>query len=314
LEGAGWLSKQANVEFVELVTNGSLLKSRLSELVNIADRSKISLWITFHHTEISAERFLENVLCAKKLGISLMVNCLYFPDNSEAVKNMALLCKENEIPINVDLGKPMWDSYDNAQTALDEEYGLDSDFDLLMDHGALGSDRGQVGFAAGIIGQLSVFGLPCSAGYDYVTVNSNGDLYPCHPYKHFIPGSKIGSVFDSPEDIKLRKETYSPCMHEGTCRCKEDYFHVDFIRENRDHAKNSLGALCSSALVPSEKDLDPHKNDSYIEEIRTSRRAMVALGRQLYTRLKSAPISKNMEEILENHPAAGEHYFKYRKK
>ena len=81
LERAGWLTTFDHIEFVELVTNGSLFKKRLGTISETGDLSKISLWTTFHHTEIGLEAFLEQVEYARDAGAFVVVNALAFPES-----------------------------------------------------------------------------------------------------------------------------------------------------------------------------------------------------------------------------------------
>src|SRR5262249_32811570 len=93
------------VAFVELLTNGSLLKQRLDRLDREGDTTKLSLWITHHHTEISISRFIQNARFAQeKYGCFVVVNGLLFPDNEASVLELKAAAEENGLRFNLDLG------------------------------------------------------------------------------------------------------------------------------------------------------------------------------------------------------------------
>ena len=89
LKQTAWLTAQPGVRFVELLTNGSLLKNPMPKLADLADLSKLSLWITHHHTEISIERVIENAALAQRYGCFVVVNALLFPDNLDQAQRAA---------------------------------------------------------------------------------------------------------------------------------------------------------------------------------------------------------------------------------
>jgi pyruvate-formate lyase-activating enzyme len=86
LAKAAQLSTRPNIDFVELVTNGSLLKRRLEQLDREGDISKISLWVTYHPTEIPLQRFIANARFAQeRYRCFVVINGLLFPDNEQQI-------------------------------------------------------------------------------------------------------------------------------------------------------------------------------------------------------------------------------------
>lgn len=71
--------------------------------------------------------------------------------------------------------------------------------------------------------------MPCSAGHDYLRVFSNGEVYPCSPYRAVVE-RRLGSALDPGFVPKLRDERSAPCGASGICACKEDYFHLEVAR------------------------------------------------------------------------------------
>lgn len=102
---AAWLTRQTNVQFVELLTNGSLLKRRLPCLEADAELGKLSLWITHHHTETTIDRLIHNASFAQeKYGCFVVVNGLLFPDNADQIDQLRAAARRAGLRFNLDVG------------------------------------------------------------------------------------------------------------------------------------------------------------------------------------------------------------------
>ncbi|MGB6535098.1 MAG: radical SAM protein [Xanthobacteraceae bacterium] len=246
LAAAARMSRQKNVRFVELVTNGSLLTSRLPRMVaeDEADLAKISLWITYHHGEISAERLVENAVFARRMGAALVVNALLFPDTLEPIARLHQLCAENGLVTNIDLGQDFNDAYAGFPFI-----PLMQDEDIL-NSSALIENRTMAMIS--VIAAAAPKGLMCSAGHDYVFIGRRGDVYPCLGYLRYLPNTKLGSALDPDFVPRLRTQAYAPCGIEKGCTCKEDFLHLELAQPGPDRER-SLGYWPSSA----EQSVDP---------------------------------------------------------
>ena len=246
LKGATRISESPNIRFVELVTNGSLLSRRLPRLINDygADPHKFSLWVTYHHTEISAQELVNQVSFARDLGVEVVVNSLVFPDNASDLRQLAQLCREQEIPLNVDIGY----NYNNAYTGAPFFTMRDDKVAEVMRE--LNANA-QIQLTA-ITAAVTPWGLQCSAGYDYVHITPDGELFPCRSYRGGGQKTRLGSALDKDFKLNLRKEEYSRCIFKKGCVCKEDYLHMRIARSSgRDH--HSLGLGYSGTVPDREK-------------------------------------------------------------
>ncbi|MGH3601806.1 MAG: hypothetical protein ACRDQH_16265, partial [Pseudonocardiaceae bacterium] len=105
LSQLAWLTTQCNVRFVEVVTNGSLLKSRLPKLAETADLTRLSLWITHHHSQIPVGRLIDNAVAAQEdFGCFVVINGLLFADTVDRVAELRAAAAAARLRFNVDLG------------------------------------------------------------------------------------------------------------------------------------------------------------------------------------------------------------------
>ena len=220
LDGAAWMTTQTNTSFVELATNGSCTASRLRRFAEVADMKRISLWITFHPSETDATRVLGTARLAIKLGASVVVHMLLFPGSEAAVREMQFLCQADGIRTDLTVGVNHNNAYPGLGRMPITETGLDVR-DVL---------RHPILAEAMLRAYTGPMGMPCSAGHDYIFVQSNGDVYPCNPYSR-SPSRRMGTALDPEFRPALRSGRFSSCEHGGSCVCKEDYLHLDVTRQ-----------------------------------------------------------------------------------
>jgi MoaA/NifB/PqqE/SkfB family radical SAM enzyme len=236
LDGAAWLTRQENVEFVELVTNGSFRQEQFGQFAEKADPARLSLWMTYHPTQIGLERLIESARTARALGASVVVHGLLFPDTIDEIKNMVAQCAKADIPADVTAGH----NYNGAYA--DRGY-----VPILEDHQALSMYRDDAVRAAMAQAHKRVYGAPCSAGHDYLYIGPDGGVYPCSPYarasQHFM-----GSALDPAFVPALRPGPCTPCENKGMCTCKEDYLHLTSVRSILQMGR-SLGYYVRPASV-----------------------------------------------------------------
>ncbi len=230
LRAAARLTRSPNIRFVELVTNGSLVKTRLPKLLGEygADVEKLSLWMTFHYTEIALDKHIANARFAHDQGAHVVVNALLFDDNEEMVAELVRQCDLHGLRLNINLGINFGDGPKPVFPAL---AGADDLPDIVQN-----KLMGAVSVAA----MINPLGLRCTAGHDYIHIASTGDVYPCQGYRQHLPRAKLGSVLDPTFELRVRPQRYMACALTYDCKCKEDYLHLE-IAEPGPPRERSLG-------------------------------------------------------------------------
>jgi len=230
LRGAAWLSLQSNIDFVELLTNGSFNSLQFKAWAATCNMDRVSLWITYHHTEISAETLVTSARMAQDVGAFVVVHALVFPDNLPAIQHLVELCKEAGLRTDVTVGHNFNGAYPkNGFVAI-----LETEPKVLVS-----LYRHTAALRAMLMAHRGPKGEPCSAGHDYIRVHPDGSVYPCTPYRG-LPLKQTGSALDPGFVPALRAQPYAPCEAEGLCSCKEDYFHLRTTRSTLRFPK-SLG-------------------------------------------------------------------------
>lgn len=244
LARTGWLAAHDTIEFIELVTNGSLFKKRLGMIAEKgADLSKISLWTTYHHTEIEMAEFLEQVEYAREQGCFVVVNALAFPENIEIVEELHAECKKRDLRINVDPGyADGGGEYDGGPlVAMESEPGgMDRLYALTANRNVLDVN---------LMSAVSPDGELCSAGGDYFIILADGRVGPCCPL--LSKGHQLGNILDTDFHLGPGKEPYIVCdvdrrlpvvsklpmvgeklRRKWPCKNKEDFGHLKAIHAN----------------------------------------------------------------------------------
>ncbi len=236
LTEAAWLSARPNVEYVELLTNGSLLDRRLSQLEAEGDLRKISLWITYHPGEIRLSRFIANArLAHERYGCFVVVNGLLFPDNEASIMKLKAAVDDAGLRFNLDLG------YDPLTPS--GALGTLGEMVPLFRRGGDGMERAiRLGANPELL-ELNVSALrnlddrPCRAGHDYFYIGIRGDAYRCSRYQA-LGLERIGNVLDEGFELRLNEARWAPCRAGFGCGNKED-----FLNLHDDHARASAPSL-----------------------------------------------------------------------
>jgi MoaA/NifB/PqqE/SkfB family radical SAM enzyme len=257
LERAAWLTARDNVAFVELVTNGSLCTQKLPFIEEKGgDLSKLSLWTTYHHTEIKMEKFFAEVEYAQERGCFVVVNSLAFPDNIEVVEELHAECTKRGLRINVDPGyRDGGGEYDQGGPLVPI---------LEMPGGRERLDRLTANknvLEANLRAADTVDGELCSAGGDYFIVLADGRVGPCCPL--LSKGMQLGNILDDEFTLGPGKKKYQVCSVDRRvpvlshlpvigekfrtrwpCKNKEDFTHLKSVRAS-ETLSPSLGWLGS---------------------------------------------------------------------
>ncbi len=247
LAQAAWLSKRPNIDFVELLTNGSLLRGRLDQLKRDGDLRKISLWITHHHTEISVARFIESARIAKEqYGCFVVVNGLLFPDNEETILDLKQAADLAGLQFNLDLGYDPWTPH-GAHTSLGDMVPALRGSDGLARAVKLGANEELLQINLSAMGNLN--GKMCGAGHDYFYIDIRGNVYRCSRYQ--TQGRDLmGNVLENDFELRLSDTRLVPCQAGFGCCNKEDF--LNLLSQN--HRRNgvpapSLGWIGASSTI-----------------------------------------------------------------
>ncbi len=223
LEQAAWLTRRPNVQFVELLTNGSLLKSRLPRMAAEADFGKLSLWITHHHTQISIDRFIGNAAFAhREYGCFVVVNGLLFPDNTDSIRDLRAAAESAGLRFNLDPG------YDPG-TAAGRHDGLPDMAPILATPNGI-EQAIRLGanpriLDVNLLALEDVNGRPCAAGHDYLFIGIDGEVYPCSRY-YLLRHGRLGNTLDPDFRLNLRELRWAPCVARSGCCNKEDFLNL----------------------------------------------------------------------------------------
>jgi MoaA/NifB/PqqE/SkfB family radical SAM enzyme len=224
LRGAAWLSNQPNIHYLELVTNGSLVKKRWEMLAHDANLDKLSLWMTYHNTQISAKKLVDAARFARDQGVHVVVNSLAFPNNYEEVEHIRALCEASNLRISTDVGYDL-DCRTSAKGFIPAFYDNESRTRNLYGHNLILNEN-----------ISNHWQERCSTGHDYIYISSEGDIYRCFQYFLKDRNSNLGNVFDTKLNLSLRTTPYAPCLFSRTERCfnHEDFFHLETIGRKRN--------------------------------------------------------------------------------
>jgi len=215
-------SHAENLEFLEVLTNGSFSRSQFEKFAKEANVKKLSFWMTYHHTQINVEKFVEAAVLARDHGVSVVVHALLFPDSTEQVRKLRDLCAIHKLKLHVGLGINFNGAYEGkgfipvmeqevAQELLDLNVAFPSKVYTLAHKPS---------------------GWQCSAGHQYIFINPLGEIHQCATYSDFTPEKKLGSVLDENFKLTLRRNRYALCESKSRCVCVEDYQHLELAEKH----------------------------------------------------------------------------------
>lgn len=239
LSQAAWLTTRPNVAFVELLTNGSLLKQRLDKLDREGDISKISLWITHHHTEISVSRFIQNArLAQEKYGCFVVVNGLLFPDNEASILELKAAAEQAGLRFNLDLGYDPLTSH-RADSELKPMVPILRQEDEAVARAArLGADPEIL--RLNLLAMRDLSNQLCCAGHSYFYIGIRGDVYRCSRYQ-VLGKNRLGNVLDEGFEFRPNDEQWTRCEAGFGCVNKEDFLNLQRRPQEGETPVPSLG-------------------------------------------------------------------------
>lgn len=240
LSQAAWLTTRPNVAFVELLTNGSLLRQRLDRLDREGDISKVSLWITHHHTEISVSRFIQNArLAQEKYGCFVVVNGLLFPDNEASVLELKAAAEDHGLRFNLDLGyDPLAAHRANPEPGPLVAPVLGREDDGIARAARLGADPEIL--RLNLLAMRDLSNQTCCAGHSYFYIGIRGDVYRCSRYQ-VLGKNRLGNALDDGFEFRPNDERWTRCEAGFGCVNKEDFLNLRRPRPEGEAPVPSLG-------------------------------------------------------------------------
>ncbi len=237
MDSVAELSHSKNLEYVEILTNGSYSSKFFMNFIKKSNPSKLSFWMTYHPTEIGLEKFVNAAILAKEQGVHVIVHALLFPDSVESTKLLKSACEKNNLSMHVGLGLNFNDAYPNKN------------FIPILDGPKIDQDvyNLNVAFPDKVYTLAeNPLNAPCSAGHDYIYINRSGDVHQCRNYFLKRPENRLGSTLDINFIPKLRIARYARCQISGPCVCIEDYQHLEVAEKCYTLTKPSF-IPCSKA-------------------------------------------------------------------
>jgi MoaA/NifB/PqqE/SkfB family radical SAM enzyme len=209
------ITNEQNVKLIRIDTNGSLT----SRFLSILDPKKVRLMMTFHPTQVSFDKFLEEAIKVNEHGILEMVNYVAYPFEIETINKYLEIFTKHDIFLNVS-----WNI--NARLEYDD-LSRNAILNLVTPEDAK------------YVLRNPVYGKPCLAGVCYVEMDLNGNLYRCHGRP------KLGNLFDGKIELPKRSK---PCRN-IYCDCSVRYSllvensfpasheQADYVNRNREHRR-----------------------------------------------------------------------------
>ncbi len=241
LDQAAWLTNQKNIQFVELLTNSSLLKQGLQELKKKkADFKKLSLWMSYHPSQISLDKFIDNARLAQETYKCLVVvNGIIFPDNIKDIENLKKAADKYNLRFNLDLGYNF-----AAPSTRDNVFDIGKSVPILKHYSNLKFLVELGAKKKNLQTNIAAIKRPknrlCSAGYNYIFIAINGDVYPCSSYC-VLEKNKLGNILENENAIQLRSEKWKRCMAKSGCCNKEDFLNLKIAKDCINKKTQSLG-------------------------------------------------------------------------
>jgi MoaA/NifB/PqqE/SkfB family radical SAM enzyme len=184
------MSHVPHVRRVAIQTNGSAPLDFLAD----ADRERVRLWISWHPTEIPADRFAARARALHEAGIGFSVGAVAVPEHLSAVEALREALPA-AVPMWINAQKPgvRYDAEATARwSALDPAFPLDA-----RPH--------------------RTRGRPCATGEEVVSVDGDGVVRRCH----FVD-EVLGNLYEADLADMLRPR---PCPR-ARCDCYIGYAHL----------------------------------------------------------------------------------------
>jgi MoaA/NifB/PqqE/SkfB family radical SAM enzyme len=230
LDSVARLTRADNIEFVEILTNGSFRNEQFDRFAANCSIQKLSLWITYHHEFITPAKLVEAACYARAAGAFVAVNMVLFPDNMGGIEETIALCEQHGIPLSMDAGENYNNAYPGKGVIPILENPTQRALEVVTTYNPLHR-----------LTELSEHptGRLCAAGNDYFFIAMNGDVFPCRTYSRRRSDTKLGSALD-PSFVLSPRAGYQACVSPGRCVCPEDHQHLAEIQGQFTWSKPSF--------------------------------------------------------------------------
>ncbi len=189
------LSHMMHVRKVAIQTNLSAKLDWLAE----CDLSRVGLWCTYHPTQVTLERFLEQCFQLDAMGVAYSVGVVGLHENAEAAEQLRERLRD-DVYLWINAYKDVSDYYDGPQverwTSLDPLFPINN-----VRHASLGR--------------------PCRTGHSVISVDGAGNLRRCHFIKTIL-----GNLYSDQLSDMLQPRL---CTN-ATCGCHIGYVHMDELK------------------------------------------------------------------------------------
>ncbi len=202
------LAELSHCEHVEMVGAQTNLSCGIDWISN-CQPEKLSLWVTFHPTEVQCSQFVRKVMQFRKRGVRLSVGMV---GTTSAFAEIAAL--RRELPSDIYL-------WINAQQPRPRPY-----------------TSGEVEFLKSIDPHFEVTlrpqqtkGLPCRTGETSFTVDGHGDIRRCH---------FVGDILGNISDVDWTQSLQPRLCPNRTCHCFLGLAHFEPLGLNELFGNNLL--------------------------------------------------------------------------
>jgi MoaA/NifB/PqqE/SkfB family radical SAM enzyme len=169
----------------------------------------LALWTTFHPTEVSIERFLQQCRILDRSNVKYSVGIVGLKEH----QHQAQLLRQQLAP-----DVYLWVNAYKRQP----DYYTPTDLDLFTQIDPLFPINNQV---------YDTLGKPCRTGHKAITVDGAGTIRRCH----FIPDA-IGNIYDPNFETSLFPRT---CQNQ-VCRCHIGYVHLEDLNLDKVYGDGML--------------------------------------------------------------------------
>ena len=189
------LTNLSNADKVAIQTNGSC---RL-DWVEQCEKSKLGLWVTYHPSQITRDKFLARCHEMLRREVRFSVGVVGLKEHFEEIAALRAALP-NDIYLWVNAYKRIEDYYThedtNFLTAIDALFPINN-----QRHDSLGHN--------------------CRAGHSVISVDGNGTIYRCHFIK-----TPLGNIYEPDWEKVLQQRV---CTN-TTCGCHIGYVHMDRLK------------------------------------------------------------------------------------
>jgi hypothetical protein len=200
----GRLLAEPHVPFVGVQTNLSA-SPKWIETIPVDQRSKLTLWASWHPTETSLASFVARVQKTQFLGVTVSAGAVGLRENLELIDRL-----------NEDLHKVG----SRVQWINAYKRGYRTPRDYYSDEQVHRLTQIDPWFGHDLVGERSI-GRPCATGTDVVSIDGNGDVTRCH-----FTSRRLGNIYADPiEDILTPPGEHRPCPR-AECNCFQGYVHL----------------------------------------------------------------------------------------